>query len=262
MKKWLIAILSLSLAAYLSVPLVVLSMAGQPSDPLERGWSGTVTSAGSYCMRQRAQHTLSFVPRIEVGNAVCEIGPGRGILAAEAKKMGLTYWALDMDEAALTSVTADRKFLGRVPPMPEMPYPPAAIVIESVLEHMKDSQEVSEVLSECYETLAQGGVVVIRVPEVRYARWRFWDAAPDHTYVTSKRRMATLLRGCGFTIAEHGYYLDQFTGFSAQVVYRVKSLWPWGLLDDLFYEPWQESAFSKIAEKTPACYIVGRKGSL
>lgn len=243
---------------YSSVPLAVFIMRSAPTDPLKEGWSGTVTSAGSFNMRQRARHTLSFVPFLT--GAVCEIGPGRGILAAEAQKAGFHYWAIDMDKAALAGITADRKFLCRIPPMPDLPEYPVAIVIESVLEHMKDSQEVSEVLFGCYEKLIDGGVVVVRVPEIRYVKWEFWDAATDHSYVTSKRRMATLIRASGFSIIEQGYYLDQFTGPAAHAVYRIKNLWPWGLLHNLFYEPWQESSFSKIAEKAPAVYVVAMKG--
>lgn len=255
--KWLWLLL-LCIGLYLAVPLAVFAIRSAPTDPFTADtWQPeTVTSVGTSCMRARARHTLSFVPRPGV---LCEIGPGRGILAIEAKKQGLSYWAIDMDATALSHILAEKKFVCRVPPMPEFPDVPVAIVIESVLEHMKDSQEVSELLSQCYERLAWRGILVIRVPEIRYAKWRFWDCAPDHTYVTSLRRLTTLTRSAGFTINRDGYYLDQFTGLSAQLVYRFKSLWPWDLLHDVFYEPWQESAFSKIAEKVPGCYIIAQK---
>lgn len=252
-KKLLKIVTSILFAFYIAIPLAVGLMRGQPADG---GSAGTVTPAGSACMRARARHTLSFVRR---GGAICEIGPGRGVLAQQAWETGFVYWAVDMDRAILEAVKAERKYLARVPPLPELPYSPDAVVIESVLEHLNNSNEVVEILSEVHDRLADDGILVVRVPDIRYAQWRFWDSAPDHAYVTSRRRMAMLFRQAGFGIVAEGYYLDQFTGPAAQLIYHGKKLWPWSRLHELFYAPWQESAFSKLAEKVPAYYIVGVK---
>jgi len=228
-------------------------MAATPSDPLYGGFSGGVTSIGMTCMNGRADHTLSFAP---ANGMVCEVGVGRGVLANRALARGYRYLGVDIDEAVRLYTSAD-VVIQLAPPLPDMD--PDIIVMESLLEHMPDYGSAKALIVECYEKLQPGGRVVIRVPEIRYAKWRFWDGAPDHAWVTSTRRVTTVARMVGFQIIEHGLYLDQFTGISAKLVYWCKSLWPWQTIHNVLYEPWQESAFSKIHEKIPSAYIVLEK---
>jgi len=235
---------------YLLVPFAVLMMAGNPSSP---GIAGTPTSVGSTLMVKRAEHTLSYIP----SGTVCEIGVGRGVLADTAKRRGYTYWGIDCDPDTLTGI--DPNWCQLVPPLPPLPYTPDAFVIESVIEHLPDHDTVVQLLGECHDALRNGGILFVRTPDIRYAKWNFWDAAPDHTYVTSMRRLSTLCREAGFEIVDHGYYLDHLTGVPAKAVYLASRLWPWRTLHGWLYEPWQESAFSKIAEKVPGLFIVGSK---
>lgn len=241
-KKALRYFLLAAILLYVSVPIAVYLMSRNSAAP---------TAIGVGCMRSRAVHTLSF---IKPGGIVCEIGIGRGVLRSEAKNRGFTYWGVDMDPNVSPDVVA------RVPPLPDMQSMPAdAIIMESIIEHLADYDQVDQLIGECFDALAPDGLVVIRVPDIRYARWRFWDATPDHTYVTSSTRIAKICHDNGFEIVESGHYLDQFTGWRAFAVYWAKSVWPWQAMHDCLYEPWQESAFSKIGEKVPGTYMVCRK---
>jgi len=208
------------------------------------------TVLGSKMMSARALHTLSFIKPMSI---ICEIGVGRGVFAQTAKQKGYYYIGIDMD-ASLDHVN----IVACIPPMPVIKTVDA-IVAESILEHMPDYASCKQVIHECYDLLRTDGRMIIRVPDIRYAKERFWDSTEDHAYVTSTTRIAKIAHEAGFVVVEHGHYIDHYTGWKCHAIYWIKECWPWRTLHTLFYHPWQESVFSKIDEKVPSTYMVLEK---
>jgi hypothetical protein len=253
--------LAVGMSALYAVILVLPALlGGSVLDKSRDSFRGQMTSLGGAAMRTRAEQTLRW-GRQAVGKnrvSICEIGPGRGTFAACATQdTDCLYWAIDMDPAPLARIPkAIGCYCCRVPPMPsELPLVDL-IVCENVLEHMANYTEAREFLSACHGSLQRGGAIVLRFPEIREARWRFWEEAPDHAYVTSLRRMMNLLGEVGFHTRRQGLSLDHWTGLTGWLASRTLRCFPWQTMHDLCYEPWLSSPWSRLAAKTRHAYVV------
>ncbi len=248
-----------SVALYLAI-LVAPGLMGGVVDEAQGSFAGGVTRVGGLALQSRARQTMGWV-REECGRghfSLCEIGPGRGVLArAACNDPECLYFAIDMEQRSLDAICgAMGRYCCRVPPMPaEMPAVDA-IVAENVLEHSTGYQEAKAMLLAFRGKLNPGGCVVLRCPSVLHLVFGFWDGAQDHQYVTSLRRLTMLCRECGFRIDRCGLAFDHWTGKTGWLVYQVKRCWPWRIMHNMFYQPWQTSPWSKLGEKVPHCYVV------
>lgn len=246
---------------YLGI-LVAPVFMGSVVDKADGSFAGGMTAVGGRAVRMMAAQTLGWIRDAGIGHGgVCEIGPGRGILADEVVRRGYRYYAVDCDPAAIGRVlhVASGTCVARVPPMPEDLPPMNAIVCENVLEHMEGYTQALALVRCFHDGLVPGGVLVLRMPDVRYARWGFWDNAQDHQYVTSLRRVTMLCRESGFEIARYGYSFDHLAGWKGRAAYAMKRCFPWRWMHNLCYGPWLTSPWSKVAEKVPHAYVVARK---
>lgn len=262
--RWLkvfAALVVLYAGILLSPGLLGGSVVDKSGDP----FAGQMTSVGGTAMIARAVQTLLWIEQVsglDFQNRVCEIGPGRGILAQVARNTGYWYCAIDMDATALERVRdfAHVTYCTRVPPMPTGMPLVDAIVLENVIEHMASYAEAVALIGACRDKLTTGGCIVVRAPDVRYLKWGFWTTA-DHQWVTCLPRLTVLMREQGFEIERQGYALDHMTGMRARVANLLLRCWPWQAVHDVLYEPWESSPWSRLASKTLHAYVVGRKGA-
>ena len=212
-----------------------------------------VTALGRYFMQLRARQTLAWCP----GRSVLEIGPGRGVLATEALRLGKDYTALDCDPEVLRNLPMQAKrIFRRVPPIPDnVQYD--AIIAEAMLEHLGDYNQVCMFLESARQALVPNGRLILRFPDVQLARWLFWEYTPDHQYVTSLPRVAVILREQGWDIACSGYFVDCFTGWQAWCIDHLMRLLPTYVLHRLTgHAPHETSIWTKLREKFPMTYVV------
>jgi SAM-dependent methyltransferase len=246
---------------YLGI-LIGPGIMGKAVDKAEGSFGGSMTALGGRAVRLRAAATMDWIRAAGVaGGGVCEIGPGRGVLAREADRRDYCYFAIDCDPAAIARVRhiATAVCVARVPPMPVNLGPMNAIVCENVLEHMSGYAEAADLVRGFYDGLYPGGCLVLRCPDVRYTQWGFWDNAQDHQYVTTLRRVTMLCREAGFEIERCGYSFDHLSGARGQWAYLAKRCFPWRLMHNLFYAPWMTSPWSTLADKVPHAYVVAVK---
>lgn len=241
---------------------------GSVVDKSQGSFSAQPTAMGGRAMVLRAKQTIRWAQELATNGGmanirICEIGPGRGILAKQAAEQGNEYLAIDMDQAAIDRIRpyAEWSFCGRVPPMPDDMPRADAFVCENVIEHLSSHDEVKALLLACRAKMRTipNGVIVLRFPEIKYSRWRFYDTQ-DHQYVTSLARITSLCRECGFEIERCGYSFDHLDGWRGKLAWSAKRCFPWQVMHDLFYEPWQTSPWSTLAQKVPHGYVVAKKG--
>ncbi len=263
MKRRLI-ILGLALSiVYLGILFAPAFLGGSVLDKSTNAFRGQMTSTGGRAMRARAQQTIRWAEKATGCKylSICEIGPGRGVLAREAAARPGMYFAVDMDPCVLENVKglAHGRYCGRVPPLPDEIPPVHTIVAENVLEHVADYAEARAFLAACRDKLRPGGCIVLRFPEIRESGWRFWEEAPDHAFVTTSRRMMNLLGEAGFSVQRQGLALDCFTGWRGWMVSRALRCFPWQTMHGLFYRPELSSPWSRLAAKTRHGYIVATR---
>lgn len=223
-----------------------------------------VTKPGLWLMRRRARQTLAWCS----GAArILEIGPGRGVFAAECIARKLFYVAIDQSLDVLKRLPCPAHTIWhRVPPLlPEKHLlrqtPLDAVVAEAVLEHMAGYADTVALVQSIHRVVRPGGRVVLRFPEIRFSRFAFWEFAADHQYVTSLPRVCALLEQNGFVVERSGYFVDCFCGPAAHLIGWLTRLIPTRMLQTVAF--WatggRKNIWAKLGEKSPQAYVVAVK---
>ena len=81
-------------------------------------------------------------------------------------------------------------------------------------------------------------------PDLRYAKWFFWDPDLTRQFLTTRHRLGRLLHAAGFEIIESAYRLDSLGWPWWYLIYHGTKLVPYRLLEGLT-RPWNRRDLSR-----------------
>jgi len=199
---------------------------------------------------------------------VLEIGAGKGKVARACQSLGIEYLGIDGSSTAVEWGRSEglRILQTYVPPLPDLgDFQPDAVVTIDTLSNVSSHDEARSLVAAAASCLAPGGLFLAMAPDLRYAKWFFWDPDLTRCFPTSRHRLGRLLQGEGFDLIESRYCLDGFGSPWWYLIYRLTKLIPYQLLDgltgrwsrrDLAVYP---SMWEMIYRKAPSAYVLGRK---
>lgn len=178
---------------------------------------------------------LAFEAANKKPESVLEIGPGDGYLANLSAKNECSYLGLEGSKSVATSLSAAGHNIVEsfVPPLPSSIGRFDVCYMLHVIEHMKDMDVATKLISEIKEHLHSNGVLVIACPD--YVRWKqyFYDCDYTHSLPFTKRRLRQLLINEGFDISYESIYTGPIFGYWGLPLYWVARLLYPQFLDDL-----------------------------
>jgi SAM-dependent methyltransferase len=150
---------------------------------------------------------------------VLEVGPGLGRFAEECMALKYTYLGIEFNTTLLRELALKyRMICSRVPPVPLRSESVHVIVADQVIEHMPTFRDSSDFLSECHRVLKPSGLLVLGFPD--YARMpglAFYDCDYSHSFLTTKNRVAQILKDTGFEPSR----IIRFTGSVSSPLLRL-----------------------------------------
>lgn len=192
-------------------------------------FSSRPTQWGAWLLGRIAEshwRRISALPRFSRMRTLFEIGPGRCDFARRCIAAGMRYTAMDPNESICQSVgeAGGEVVRAAAPPVPLGDGAFDLVYASNVLEHMPDYLRALELLAEMKRVCAEGGYVVIHVPDLLSMGLRFWDAEYSHGFPTTRRRMLQMCQDVGLDVvaAEHfSGFLGGWTGAVANVFARM-----------------------------------------
>ena len=145
-----------------------------------------------------------------------DVGAATGILLDLARGRG---WTPDGIEASAWAVDFARRTRGlplRQGYFEEARTEPASCRAVTMIDFIEHTPKPREAVARAYDLLAPGGVICLVTPDIhslaaRLAGKRWWHLRPGHLAYFSKRSLAALLAGAGFTIVRRKRYAWTFS---------------------------------------------------
>lgn len=134
--------------------------------------------------------------------SVLEIGPGKGYFYEATRSVRgerMEYFCCDQNAVALKQFPTESAFQASVPPLPETGRSFDIIYAAYVIEHLANGKQVYDLVQSCRENLNSGGVLVLLAPDSRSQGFEFWNMDYTHSYPTTMRNVAMILRENGFS---------------------------------------------------------------
>ena len=197
-----------------------------------------------------------------------EIGTGKGRIARACRDFGVEYLGIDCSAAVVDQAKADgsRMILAGVPPLPDLGgFKPDVVVSIDTLSNLTSYEQAQGFVTSAASCLEPGSLFLLSAPDLRYAKWSFWDPDVTREFPTTRRRLGRLLHEAGFEIIESKYQLDGIDPPWCYLIYYGTKLVPYRILDaltgrllkrDLALYP---SIWETIHHKALAGYVLGRK---
>jgi len=136
-------------------------------------------------------HLLSFFPEEKQINLL-ELGPGKGYFYQATKKWRkrISYSAFDRNDLILKSLNISSIHKGEAPDLPKFNNKFDIIFASYLIEHLKDGEEVYELIRNCKKNLSSGGLIVFLAPDALSLKMEFWNMDYTHSFPTTRRNVA------------------------------------------------------------------------
>jgi len=193
------------------------------------------TGAGNWVARAFSKKIFDFI-KIDPGQSVLEIGPGRGVFADICLEKGTEYFAVEPNEQMSASLEKRGANVVRamVPPLPDLEKEFDVVVMINVMEHMNSMQDALQLTGQIRDVLKPKGRLVICSPDYLNLRHNFFNCDFSHNYVTTRRRLRQLLLSAGFENIKSCYLSGPLTGLVCIIVSALVSRLPFGMLNAWF----------------------------
>ena len=163
---------------------------------------------------------------------ILEVGIGFGEMARYCEKFGIGWTGVDANQQLIDKLKADGKQVhyAEMPTFPEIPEEVDMVFAAHFIEHLKDFKEALLFLERSRDLLkAKGGkYMVLLYPDIEKAGPIFWHDY-SHSFVTTKKRVETLLFDTGFKVTRSGRYTACFFATSGLVSF-IGKIFPYFLL--------------------------------
>lgn len=199
---------------------------------------------------------------------VLEIGAGKGIVARACRDFGLDYLGIDCSDVAVKHAESEglRVVHACVPPLPDLQgFQPDIVVTIDTLSNLPSHEDARQFVAAVASAVEPGCLFLAVAPDLRFARWFFWDPDVTRGFLTTRHRLGRLLYAEGFDIIESRHWLDGFNWPWTYLIYRATKLVPYQLLEGLTNR-WSRrnlalypSLWEMIYRKAPSAYVLGKK---
>lgn len=176
-----------------------------------------------------------------------DIGPGRGYLCDLCED--IEYIGMDK-EPEICELIREKGCVCHLRDVPPFYIDGLydAIICCDVIEHMKSYEKAEQLIIEIYNHLNKGGIAIIHAPEMKYAKWDFWDVSYDHYFPTSRNRIEGLCLNVGLKIVYSGLWISCFKDRLAKLIwYATRFVPPFGKI------------LRNIRKKHLCCVIIATK---
>lgn len=174
--------------------------------------------------------------QLKPGSRIIEVGPGRGIFSDICLQHEIEYWAIEPNDkmARLLEDKGVKVVRALVPPIPDLGQSFDAVVMNSVMEHMDTVTQALELTKQVYQLLNPQGQFIIASPDCLNLRHHFFHGDFSHNYVTTWRRLRSLMINAGFTEIRGTYHSGPFTGVVSFPISAIAVRMPFGILAAMF----------------------------
>jgi SAM-dependent methyltransferase len=150
----------------------------------------------------RNNFILNFISKKEKIKLL-EIGSGKGSFAKKCReRKNIEYFGIEPEKKLYNSLK-EKKYNIKQTFVPPIPFETEIFDIVChfhVLEHMENSRQAFQFISECSRTLKKQGTLILRCPNILSWGMDFWDVDYTHSFPTSPTRVRQLLYDCNFKI--------------------------------------------------------------
>jgi len=195
----------------------------------------TPTGAGNWVARAFSKKIFDFI-KIEPGQSVLEIGPGRGVFADICLERHIEYSAVEPNRQMADSLRqrGANVVQAMVPPLPSLEKDFDVVVMINALEHMNGMPDALQLTGQIREALKPKGRFVICSPDYLNLRHNFFNCDFSHGYVTTRRRLTQLLLSAGFENIKSCYLSGPLRGFACFLISALAGRLPFGSLNAWF----------------------------
>jgi SAM-dependent methyltransferase len=189
------------------------------------------TNFGMALSRRVVKKFLEFGKIDTVNDYILEIGPGRGQIADICQN----YEAIEPNKDMADNIENKGKKVYRtlVPPLPTVNKKYDCVILKNVLEHMPTATDASRLCEEIRNVLKPNGKILISIPDfLNEKRW-FYAVDFSHNYVTTRKRVESLLESAGYHNIKSKYYSCGIEGFLCFLVSWLASKMPFIYLDSI-----------------------------
>ena len=174
---------------------------------------GKSTDLGRFIVKSTAKKIFEFC-KINKGASLLEIGPGRGAFAEVCHENGVKYTAIEASKDMSDSLNSRgfKVLYGKVPPLPKIEDRFDAVVMIHVMEHMDTMGQALELSQDVFNILKPDGKFVISSPDFVNWKYLFFPGDFSHNYVTSQKRLESLLLSSGFENTKSSYLSGPISG--------------------------------------------------
>ena len=193
------------------------------------------TGMGMWLVRALARRIFNYM-QAGPGSSVLEIGPGRGAFANICIDNGIDYQAIEPNIKMADALEKQGVKVMRniVPPFPDTDQSFDIVVMINVMEHMDTMTAALNLTSDIYKRLNPGGKFVIYSPDCLNWRHHFYNGDFSHNYITTFKRLQTLLINAGFKQTKGTYINAMFKGFVCFLSSTLVTWLPFGCLSAMF----------------------------
>lgn len=159
--------------------------------------------------------------------SILEIGPGKGYFYQATRSYGkrIAYSALDRSKSILEHLGIRSTILGTAPKIPATNRKFDIIYAAYLIEHLKNGEEIYELIKNCKKNLRAKGIIVFIAPDVLSQKFEFYAADYTHGYPVTKRAVAMAFADNGLKDVDIYDFLDVGPWLSHKPV-----IWIWSLL--------------------------------
>jgi cyclopropane fatty-acyl-phospholipid synthase-like methyltransferase len=172
-----------------------------------------ITRLGQYRKRSLQAHLFdAFLPKLQQGETILEIGCGRGEFAAECRRRGYEYTGIE-PSASLAQSLAERGYhviKQEVPKINVSDNKFDLIHSMDLVEHLLTYEQVLAFLLDCQRALKPNGHISIIAPNYSTLKESFFEYDYQHSFPTTEYRIVSLVQDCGFRVVRRAKFLFAF----------------------------------------------------
>jgi len=159
--------------------------------------------------RNILSNLISLFPEEKKINLL-EIGPGKGYFFQVCKKQEnkITYSAVDRNSSILKNLQIKRAYQSIAPRLPRFDRKFDIIYAACLIEHLKNGEELFELIANCRKNLSTGGKIVFLAPNAKTCKMEFWNMDYTHAFPTTKMNVAMAFYDNNFKLVSVTDYTD------------------------------------------------------